>query len=90
MCGFSRPVARRSLAARSSCRVAARRYDVACSADGVFRAQHPGQIRALPLLPVAKHILDCVVTWQAAVRVLGSAGRTRPPTPAPQMAKEMS
>ena len=26
--------------------------------------------------PVAEHILDCVVTWQTAVRVLGSAGRT--------------
>jgi hypothetical protein len=40
--------------------------------------------------PVAEHTLDCVVTWQTAVRVLGSAGRTRPPTPAPQLAKEMS
>ncbi len=40
--------------------------------------------------PVAKHILDCVLTWQTAVRVLGSAGRTRPPTPAPQPAKETS
>ena len=40
--------------------------------------------------PVAEHILDCVVTWQTAVRVLGSAGRTRPPTPAPQLAKEMA
>jgi hypothetical protein len=41
-------------------------------------------------VPVAQHTLDCVVTWQTAVRVLGSAGRTRPPTPAPQLAKEMS
>ena len=41
-------------------------------------------------VPVAEHILDCVVTWQTAVRVLGSAGRTRPPTPAPQLAKETS
>jgi hypothetical protein len=39
-------------------------------------------------IPVAQHILDCVVTWQTAVRVLGWAGRTRPPTPAPQLAKE--
>ena len=41
-------------------------------------------------VPVAQHILDCVVTWQTAVRVVGSAGRTRPPTPAPQLAKETS
>ena len=29
-------------------------------------------------VPVAQHILDCVVTWQTAVRVLGSAGRDPP------------
>ena len=39
---------------------------------------------------VVQHTLFCVLSWQNAVRVLGSAGRTRPPTPAPQMAKEMS
>jgi len=41
-------------------------------------------------VPVARHILDCVVAWQTFVRVLGSAGRIRPPTPAPQLAKETS
>jgi hypothetical protein len=41
-------------------------------------------------VPVAQHILDCVAAWHTAIRVLGSAGRTRPPTPAPQLAKETS
>lgn len=39
---------------------------------------------------VAQHILDCVAAWHTATRVLGSAGRARPPTPAPQLAKETS
>ena len=39
---------------------------------------------------VVQDTLYGVQSWQNAAWVLGSAGRTRPPTPAPQLAKETS
>jgi hypothetical protein len=89
MCGFRRPVVRKSLAARLSYGVATRRHDAARSATVCSMGNTPDKF-AFRADPVAQHILDCVVTWQTAVRVLGSAGWTCPPTPAAQPAKEMS
>jgi len=90
MCGLLRPVARRSLAASLSYRVATRRHDGACSADGVSRAQHPGQIRAPPRPGSPAHPWLCggVANCRPGARLGWSA--TRPPAPAPQLAKEMS
>jgi hypothetical protein len=66
--------------------VAARRHDDARSASVCSVGNTPDKFAFRPD-PVAQHILDWVVTWQTAVRVLGSAGWTRPPTPAAQLAR---
>ena len=89
MCGCPRPVAPRSLAA--SLHVGSRHVGMRVPAAPTVCSVRNTPDKFAPCgSPVAEHILDYAVTWQTAVRVLGSAGRTRPPTPAPQLAKEMS
>lgn len=67
-----------------------RRYEGVPAARTVCSVRNTPDKSAPSHVPVAQHILDCVAAWHTATRVLGSAGRARPPTPAPQLAKETS
>jgi hypothetical protein len=67
-----------------------RRYEGVPAARTVCSVRNTPDESAPSHVPVAQHILDCVAAWHTATRVLGSAGRARPPTPAPQLAKETS